>query len=169
MRLIDVATKNKGGLVLKKEIEKEIEAQFVKNYDKYYRVAYSYMGNAQDAMDVVQESAYKAILKSNSIKDSRYVDTWIYRTVINTSIDMKRKQKNILHVDQIETPWQDKHEDLYVKLLFDEMEEPDRSILTLRFLEELSLKQISEILKMKEGTVKSRLYRGLDRLKLKFS
>ena len=43
-----------------------------KNYSKYYKLAYSYVKNDQDAMDILQESVYKAILKSAQIRDLQY-------------------------------------------------------------------------------------------------
>ena len=42
-------------------MEKETERILLENYDKYYRLAYSYMKSEHDPLDVVQESAYKAI------------------------------------------------------------------------------------------------------------
>ena len=54
-----------------------------KNYSKYYKLAYSYVKNDQDAMDILQESVYKAILKSAQIRDLQYADTWICRIIIN--------------------------------------------------------------------------------------
>ena len=51
----------------------------VQNYEKYYRMAYSYVFREQDAMDIVQEAAYRAILKSDLLKQPEYADTWICR------------------------------------------------------------------------------------------
>ena len=52
-----------------KDSEKEtlVHEQLVNHYDKYYRIAYSYVFQEQDAMDIVQEGAYRAILKSDSL------------------------------------------------------------------------------------------------------
>ena len=44
-----------------KQINTRIEELFTNNYQKYYRLAYSYVQSPEDAMDVVQESAYKAV------------------------------------------------------------------------------------------------------------
>ena len=58
-----------------------IHEQLIKNYEKYYRIAYSYTFQEQDAMDIVQESAYRAILKSDTLKQPVYADTWMKRSV----------------------------------------------------------------------------------------
>ena len=41
--------------------ETEVERLLLENYETYYRLAYSYVRQEQDALDIVQESAYKAI------------------------------------------------------------------------------------------------------------
>ena len=42
--------------------EKIVEKLLIENYEQYYRLAYSYVHNEADALDIVQEGAYKAIL-----------------------------------------------------------------------------------------------------------
>ena len=64
----------------------------VKNYGKYYKIAYSYTFHEQDAMDVVQEGAYRAILKSDSLKQPEYADTWICRIMIREAIRFLEKK-----------------------------------------------------------------------------
>ena len=48
----------------KKKMDREeiVENALLSDYDRYYRLAYSYVGNPDDAADIVQEGAYKAIL-----------------------------------------------------------------------------------------------------------
>ena len=46
---------------MKQKMEDEAERMLIDNYDKYYRLAYSYVKNEQDALDIVQESAYRVI------------------------------------------------------------------------------------------------------------
>ena len=59
--------------------EQAVERALTEGYEKYYRLAYSYVHNEADALDIVQEAAYKAILKSDSLKEPQYVETWVYR------------------------------------------------------------------------------------------
>ena len=60
-----------------------IEKNLIDNYSRYYRLAFSYVKNESDAMDIVQEAAYKAIYKSSTLKNPEYAGTWICRIVIN--------------------------------------------------------------------------------------
>ena len=50
-------------------IEQKTEKVLLENYDNYYRLAYSYVKTEQDALDVVQESAYKAIRDCGKVRE----------------------------------------------------------------------------------------------------
>ena len=78
---------------MKSDNEIRIERQLIADYQKLYRLAYSYVHNENDALDIVQESAYKAVKNSHTLKNLQYAGTWIYRIVINESISFLRKQK----------------------------------------------------------------------------
>ncbi len=85
----------------------------VQNYEKYYRMAYSYVFREQDAMDIVQEAAYRAILKSDLLKQSEYADTWICRIVIHEALRFLKKNKQTASVEEVpEQGQEDKIEDV---------------------------------------------------------
>jgi len=85
-----------------KNLEEQIAEYAVKYKENYYRLAYSYVKNADDALDIVQESIYKAISSASSLKNPDYIKTWLYRIVVNTSLDFLRKQKkNIAFNEEI--------------------------------------------------------------------
>ena len=67
-----------------------IESDLRTNYQRYYRLAFRYVNNEADALDIVQESAYKAMSNSDKLNDITMVHPWIYRIVINTSISYLR-------------------------------------------------------------------------------
>lgn len=152
-----------------KPSEKEALVQecLIKNYKKYYRMAYSYVFQEQDAMDIVQESAYRAILKSNLLKQPEYVDTWICRIVIHESIRYLEKYKSRA-VDMEELPEQgavDQVEDVDLKQALQKLDEKERAIVILRYFEEEKLETIGNMLDLNVNTVKSRLYRAVGKLK----
>ena len=68
--------------------EKIIEDVLTENYGQFYRLAYGYVRNEEDALDIVQESAYKAIKEAEKLKNPAFAKTWIYRIVINTAISV---------------------------------------------------------------------------------
>ena len=152
-----------------KASEKEalVHECLVKNYEKYYRMAYSYVFCEQDAMDIVQEGAYRAILKSDLLKQPEYVDTWICKIVINEALRFLKKNK-LASVDMESLPEQGKEdevEDIDLQRALDKLDEQERAIVVLRYFEEEKLENIGKTMDLNVDTVKSRLYRAMDKLK----
>lgn len=138
----------------------------VQNYEKYYRMAYSYVFRGQDAMDIVQEAAYRAILKSDLLKQSEYADTWICRIVIHEALRFLKKNKQIVSVEEVpEQGQEDKIEDVDLQRALDKLDEKERSIVVLRYFEEEKIETIGQIMNLNVSTVKSKLYRAMDKLK----
>ncbi|MDO4296682.1 MAG: sigma-70 family RNA polymerase sigma factor [bacterium] len=149
------------------EIELETEKVLMEHYDSYYRLAYSYMKNKEDALDVVQESAYKAMRDCNSVRESAFLKTWMYRIVVNTALDFLRKKK---HEEVVETLPEDGREDVYedwdLQMVLNRLGEKEKSIIVLRYFEEEKLEDIAKILGENLSTVKARLYRTLKKLRI---
>ena len=149
------------------EKEALIEQQFIADYKKLYRLAYSYVHNENDALDIVQESAYKAIKNSSSLQQVQYAGTWIYRIVINESIQFLRKQKQqTVQLYEVDGEAEDTYTDLDLRRALEQLEPLDKTVVVLRFFEGLQLNQIAQMLDENLNTVKSRLYRSLKKLKL---
>ncbi len=148
-------------------MKKCIEQNLIKNYDRYYRLAYSYVNNESDAMDIVQEAAYKAMNKSDTLKNPEFAGTWICRIVMNEAYNMLRKQKKEDH--QAKEPVQaekDYYADLDLKQAIRQLRVEEQTVIYLRYYEDRQLNEIAEITQEKLSTVKSRLYRAVHKLKL---
>ena len=144
-----------------------IEAQLIADYQKLYRLAYSYVHNEGDALDIVQECAYKAIKNSKSLKNPQYAGTWIYRIVINESISFLRKSKRTeLSLSELDGETEDSYTDLDLRQALGKLEPLDKTVVVLRFFEGMQLNQIAQTLDENLNTVKSRFYRSLKKLKL---
>lgn len=148
-----------------------IEQTLLDNYEKYYRLAYSYVKNEQDALDIVQESAYKAMKHWKKVKEPQYIETWIYKIVTNTSFNLIKKSKrfstyeeHLLPESSYEENFTDQND---VLSLLDTLEEKDRTIIVLRFFEDLKIDQIADIIGENSNTTKSRLYRALRKMRVK--
>ena len=139
-------------------MEKETERILLENYDKYYRLAYSYMKSEHDALDVVQESAYKAIRDCGKVKERRYLSTWLYRIVVNTALDALRRQGR--------ESWQPSYEGIELREILDRLDEKEKTVVVLRYFHDLKLEDIGEILGENVNTVKARLYRTLKKMRL---
>lgn len=150
---------------LKKEAA--IELLLLDNYEMYYRLAYSYVRQEQDALDIVQESAYKAIKDCHKVKNPQYLSTWLYRIVINTALDLLRKRKREKLWDTVpEAVWEDRYGDVDLKYMLEQLDEKSRTVVILRYFEDMKLDEIANILNENLNTVKARLYRTLKKLRM---
>jgi RNA polymerase sigma-70 factor (ECF subfamily) len=153
-------------------IEEQITDYIMENKEKYYRLAYSYVRNIEDALDIIQESIYKAISSLDSLKEFSYVKTWFYRIVVNTSLDFLRKHKKMVAVDDEVLATYDEgtaavYPNIDLQRALENLPVNYRSIVVLRFFEDLKIEEIAEILEENINTVKTRLYKALELLRIK--
>lgn len=152
-------------------MEELIQQTLIENYDRYYRLAFKFVHNEHDAMDVVQEGAYKAILKSDSLKEKAYANTWIYRIMVNEALGFLRaNRRETPNSDEqlydAAVPHQDVYEDEDLRLAIERLNATDKMIIVLRYFEDKKIETIADILGENTNTIKSRLYRTLKKLKL---
>lgn len=149
----------------------KVEKYIIDNKDSFYRIAYSYTKNEEDALDVVQEAMYKALYSVENIKEVNYIKTWFYKILVRTSIDFIRKNRkynNMIDIDLVdETGEYDKYTDLDLRRALEELPIEYKSIIILRFFEDLKIEEVAIILDENVNTVKTRLYTALKKLKLK--
>ena len=156
----------------KANMEEEITDHLIKFKDSHYRLAYSYTKNPDDALDIVQESIYKAFSSMDSLKNISYIKTWFYRILVNTAIDFLRKRKRLVVVDDevlvsLDAGKMDNYENIDLRLALENLPDNYRSIIILRYFEDLKLEEIAEVLNENVNTVKTRLYSGLKQLRIK--
>ncbi|WP_025680167.1 sigma-70 family RNA polymerase sigma factor [Paenibacillus massiliensis] len=139
--------------------------------EKLYRMAFIYMGNEEDALEVFQETVYKAFKAISTLHNTHYYSTWMTRILINTALALlKRKQKVIpFSPEMLENYASTDHGQLEDQLdllqALDTLEEKYKSVLLLRFYKDFTIRQIAEILDIPEGTVKTHIHRGLSILR----
>lgn len=155
----------------KNDIEQQVAEYAIAYRENHYRLAYSYVRNNDDALDIVQESIYKAISSINSLKHPDYIKTWFYRIVVNTSLDFLRKRKRLDVVEEdvllsFDNGKNDKYEEFDLKKALEELPEKYRIIVILRYFEDLKIEEIAEVLNENINTVKTRLYKSLEILRL---
>jgi len=159
---------------LVEKAQKGDDKAFLKLFQKYeqdiFRMAYVYVKNKDDALDIVQEVAYRSFKKINTLKNSEYFKTWLIRISISCAIDCLRKNKKLVqlrpeHEELIDPDVVDIPLSLSLDQLLDELNEDEKSIVILKFYEDYSFKEIAELLNIPLGTSKSILYRALDKLR----
>lgn len=155
---------------MRTQLYDKITAYIIENQNRFYRLAYSYVKNQEDALDVVQNAICIALDKYEDLKNEDAVKTWFYRILVNESIGCLNRKKRELPTGEEEALDWAYHEKGYepesdLQDRIDLLDEDVQKIVKLRFYEELSLKEIAEVMDMNLNTVKAKLYRGLDKLK----
>ncbi len=154
---------------------------------KVYQICYRLIGNTHEAEDLAQEAFLRAFVNIHSYDDKRKFSTWLFRIATNVSIDRIRKKKPDYYLDKevkgtdgldmysqlaIENPSPEEEvESLelqsYIQQQIMSLPTKYRSVIALRFVNEMSLAEISEILDIPVGTVKTRIHRGREALRKK--
>lgn len=152
-------------------LEKYFEEYIIEYKNSIYKLAYSYTRNKDDALDIVQESIYKGFESINSLKEPEFIKTWFYRIVVNTAIDFIRKRKREVLVDEEflqinDTGHSDFYKDIDLQRALDDLPDEYRTIIILRYFEDLKIKDVAKVLNQNTNTIKTKLYKGLEMLKI---
>tara|TARA_R110002072_G_scaffold264409_3_gene423138 strand:- start:6763 stop:7485 length:723 start_codon:yes stop_codon:yes gene_type:complete len=156
--------------------EEAFEVLFQRYRERVYAIAFRVAGNQADAMDIVQESFALLFRKLASFKGNSLFSTWLFRIVVNCSIDHRRRtksqrgptliadQEQSLEVADAALGPRDRavvHEvGDQVQAAISQLSTKLRAILALRYLEEMSYEELAATLELSMGTVKSRLARA---------
>ncbi|MEH7308339.1 sigma-70 family RNA polymerase sigma factor [Neobacillus drentensis] len=158
--------------LIKKAIKgnkKAFEELLILHSDQLYRTAYLYVGNREDALDVVQETAYKAFLAVGQLREERYFLTWLTKIIIHCAYDvLKKKKKEIPVEDFIEMlPVKEERRDEALDLAeaIDRLNEHYRNAVILFYYQDLPISEVAKVMNIPENTVKTYLYRGKNQLK----
>ncbi|MDM5214844.1 RNA polymerase sigma factor SigW [Peribacillus sp. RS7] len=153
--------------------------------DKVFQICFRMLGNRQEAEDLAQEAFVRAFVNIRSFNIQMKFSTWLYRIATNLCIDRLRKKKPDYYLDaevagteglnmysqiasdmakpEEEVESLELQETIQVEIM--KLPEKYRSVIVLKYIEELSLKEISEILDLPVGTVKTRIHRGREALR----
>ena len=157
----------------------DIEAGSHRAFDELYgrykkRVLYFFYrmlsGDEEKARDLTQDLFYKIIHKSSTFNPSKKFSTWLFSIANNMCKNEYHRmqiRKIIIHLEGHEIP--DENEEPgheidtrilknHMQTFIDELHEDTRAMFIMRYREELSIREISNITGIKEGTVKSSLF-----------
>lgn len=148
--------------------------ELMEHYKVYlYKVAYCHCKNQENALDAVQECVTAAYLHIRKVHSPQYFRTWLTRILIN--VIQKEQKKAALRAEvPYEENWETKDQegmmpeermDLYHAI--DELPQKYRSIIILKYFNDFKISEISQVMEMPEGTVKSFLNRARKMLREK--
>lgn len=131
-----------------------------------YVIARSILKNDDDCADAMQEAIAKAFSNIHTLKEPAYFKTWLIRILINECNSILRKKKKVYPTpyDMRKTSYIGDYEQIELFEVINELDEQLQMIVTLFYIEDLSIKEISKVLDISVGTVKSRLYRARKQL-----
>jgi RNA polymerase sigma-70 factor (ECF subfamily) len=151
---------------------------------RLFGVAYDLLGNVHDAEDVSQEVFIKVYRSIGEFRGDSQLSSWMYRITVNLCLNRRRKKalsemelRESFEDDELHQPMPTNHPEanpekmaeaemmrVHLRQALDKLSAQQRAIFILRHDEDLPLAEISKIMKISEGTVKSQLFRALKKL-----
>lgn len=173
-----------------KKGDQQAFAELVELYkDKVYQISYRMVGNVHEAEDIAQEAFLRAYMNIETYDVDRKFSTWLFRIATNLSIDRLRKKKPDYYMDQeVEgttgltlssqiAATDELPEDQVITHELQDWIQAEilnlpskyRSAIILKYIEDLSLKEIGDVLDLPIATVKTRIHRGREALRKRLS
>lgn len=166
-----------------KDGDQKAYAELMQRYkDSIYFMALKMVNNKDDAMDLTVETFAKAFENLDKYKPEYAFSTWLFRISTNNSIDFIRKKR--LNVISLDTLFEEEGDDKYLQVRAEGLNPEEisirkqeseklknmveqlplryRSLIVLRYYDELSYEEIAQQMDIPLGTVKAQLFRARD-------
>jgi RNA polymerase sigma-70 factor (ECF subfamily) len=159
----------------------EIQKEFLEAYETYsdaiFRYCYFQTSNREQSLDLAQDVFTKAWEYLSSGKEVTHMKAFLYRIATNAVIDWRRKKKAVSLDKMVEEGFdvrsgtnEIESKEIFFEAkqavkLIGELDEKYREVLLLRYVDELSIKEIAEIVGETENNVSVRIHRGLEKIK----
>lgn len=156
----------------------------VRYQDRLFNTLARLIGSADDAMDIAQDAFIQAYTKIDTFQGKSAFYTWLYRIAFNLAMSHARKRRPLNVLDGDETTrtiepaaitnspaecMESAERVAAVQAAISDLADEHRQVVVLRELEGCDYEQISEILEIPIGTVRSRLFRARAQLKEKLA
>lgn len=141
----------------------EIGNLLMENMKSMYRVAFSILKTEEEISDAISNTTVIVFEKMHTLKNAEFFKTWLIRILINECNKIHRQNKKIIYLEnynQTDLVYNDKYDDFGVRQAIKKLDEDLKTMVILYYFEDFNIKEISEIQKLPEGTVKSRLSRA---------
>lgn len=159
---------------IKKAVKGDEEAflGLLMEYNQHlYKCAYYYLGNKEDVMDALQETAFKAFKYRKKLKkDSTNIRAWFTQILINYCRDVLKKRGKVILFENI-AKVQDSAEveegfdetvidNALLKDALEQIGTPYKEVLMLRYLRDMKIREIAFVMDKPESTIKSQIKKG---------
>jgi len=137
---------------------------------RLFGIAFTYLKNEADALEAVQEATCRAYMKRRSLKDPARFNSWLIRILINYCMDEQKRRRRMLPVHTIpETSHVSAGLDVSSLLDLEQavgkLKAPYRHVVILKFMQDMTLAEIAEVMDRPESTIKTWLYKALKQLR----
>lgn len=141
--------------------------------DQMYRLAFTYMGNQHDAMDAMEEMIVRLYENIGQLKKEEAFYSWSKTILVNICKMTLRKQKKLVLIDEWHSSMEKEHshsntssdDQLEIAEMLAILNENQKEAIKLKYFLDLDYQTIAEMTNVPLGTVKSRIYEGLRKLK----
>lgn len=160
-----------------RENDRDAFETLILSYEKkIYNLCFYMVKNKEDAFDLTQEAAIKIYKSISKFKGESKFSTWVYRITYNTCLDFIKRKKDELPYDdmiinesninyKMDNVIESKETKMLIRKCIMQLSNDYRTVIILRDISGLSYKEISDILQIEVGTVKSRINRARQALK----
>ena len=149
----------------------EIGNLIIENTQSMYRVAFGILKNDEEIYDAISNTTIIVFEKIYTLKKEEFFKTWLIRILINECYKIYNQNKKIVYLENLNQEsiaYNDKYSNFELKNYIKKLDPDFKEIVMLYYFEDFSVKDIAKILKIPEGTVKSRLSRARKELEQKF-
>ncbi|CAM3998544.1 sigma-70 family RNA polymerase sigma factor [Lederbergia lenta] len=146
--------------------------------DAYYKLAFTYMGNSHDALDVMEEMVVIVYEKINQLKREEAFYSWSKTILVNRCKTLLRKQKKLVLLDDwgseadqglMSDPYINSDQRMDIQALLVHVNEHQKEAISLKYFHDLDYQTIANITNVSIGTVKSRIFQGLRKLRVHYT
>ncbi|MCM0649454.1 sigma-70 family RNA polymerase sigma factor [Clostridium swellfunianum] len=166
MNIEDLVSKSKKG-----DISAFIEL-LKKNQELFYKIAFAYTKNGYDAEDCISEAAIIGFEKLTHLRRTDKFFNWFTSILINTCRKKYRSKEQSASDEELgeiidEFSYSAVEDKIIIEHLLNTLKQDERELLVLRYLKDYSLNEIASIMDIPVNTVKTKIYRSINILRLK--
>ena len=148
----------------------DFERVFKRNNKRLFLIALSFTANQYDAEDILQNSFVKLLKAKMEFEDDEHIDKWLTSVTVNESKNLLKsafRKKSADYEDYVATCSFEsgKSEDLFNAVM--SLPKKLRTVIHLFYYEDMPIKEIADMLNIKQSAVKTRLCRAREQLKIK--
>lgn len=146
--------------------------------DDYYKLALTYMGNKHDAMDALEEMILILYEKIRKLKKDEAFYSWSKTILVNNCKSLLKKRNKVVLVDEwsqqleaesrdriVKDPFKNSEQQIDLNQLLSKLNEHQKEAIQLKYFHDLDYETIANMMGVSVGTVKSRIFQGLKKMK----